>query len=259
MNHWSDVTRPVIDLPQIPRPECDPIDFARRIGFTPDPTQAEILLSTTNRGILNCTRQWGKSTLMAALALHHAYTTPDSLVLVLSPSARQSGEFLRKVETFAARLGLPKRTDGRNEMSLALPNSARIVALPGRDDTIRGFSNVTLLLVDEAAYVNDRLFHSVLAMLAVSDGRLWLMSTPNGQQGFFWKTWTEAGPHWLKIAVSAADCPRISPRFIAEMRTLVDPRVFSQEYECQFLAPEGAFFESHWLEGMFTDEPPAWK
>ena len=259
MHEWSSEVLPEITFPPPERPSCDPIDFALSLGFTPDPMQAEILRSTTHRGILNCSRQWGKSTVMAALALHHAATNPASLTLVVSPSARQSGEFLRKVEDFAVRINLPKRSDGRNDMSLRLPNEARIVALPASGDTIRGFSNVSLLLIDEAAYVPDPLFHSVLAMLAASGGRLWLMSTPNGQRGFFYQTWTQAGPHWLKIAVPARDCPRIAPAFLDEVRTLLPPDIFSQEYECQFLAPVGALFEIHWLEGMFTDEPRAWK
>ena len=74
----------------------DPAAFARtRLGFRPDPHQTLVLRSDARRGLLNCTRQWGKSTVTAAKAVHHAWAYPDSLVLVVSPSARQSGEFLR--------------------------------------------------------------------------------------------------------------------------------------------------------------------
>ena len=70
----------------------DAVEFARtRLGFEPDEQQAEVLRSEAKRGILNCTRQWGKSTVAAAKAVHRAYTRPGSLVLVASPSERQSG------------------------------------------------------------------------------------------------------------------------------------------------------------------------
>ena len=49
------------------------VEFARRLGFHPNPRQAEVLASGAKRGILNCTRQWGKSTVTAIKALHHAY------------------------------------------------------------------------------------------------------------------------------------------------------------------------------------------
>src|SRR5687768_7840554 len=73
----------------------------RRLGFEPDGVQRRLLDTAAGRVILNCTRQWGKSTTTAAKAVHHAYTKPESLTLVVSPSARQSGEFLRKAAGFA--------------------------------------------------------------------------------------------------------------------------------------------------------------
>ena len=74
----------------------DAADFARtQLGFVPDAQQTEVLLSNAKRGILNCSRQWGKSTVTAAKAVHRAYTRPGCLVLVASPGERQSAEFLR--------------------------------------------------------------------------------------------------------------------------------------------------------------------
>src|SRR5215467_12406076 len=102
--------------------------------------------SRRGRGLLNCSRQWGKSTVSAAKALYTAWHEAGSLTLVVSPSARQSGEFLRKAEGFARRLGIRPRGDGDNEISLALPNGSRIVGLPGAEATIRGFSAVSLVL-----------------------------------------------------------------------------------------------------------------
>jgi len=66
-------------------------------------------------------------------------------------------------------------------MSLEFPNGARIIGLPGSEATIRGFSAVSLLLVDEAARVSDDLYKAIRPMLAVSAGELWLMSTPFGK------------------------------------------------------------------------------
>jgi hypothetical protein len=78
------------------RPEArgviDPVEFARkRLRFEPDERQIEVLRSDAKRGILNCTRQWGKSTIAAAKAVHRAYTREKSLVLVASPAARGWG------------------------------------------------------------------------------------------------------------------------------------------------------------------------
>ena len=75
----------------------DPVEFAReRLGFEPDEAQAAVLRSGARRLVLNCTRQWGKSTLTAAKAVHRAWTEAGSTVLVTSPSERQSAELVRK-------------------------------------------------------------------------------------------------------------------------------------------------------------------
>jgi hypothetical protein len=55
---------------------------------------------------------------------------------------------------------------------LTLSNGARIIALPGKEETIRGFSGVTLLVIDEAARVLDDLYQACRPMLAVSGGRI---------------------------------------------------------------------------------------
>ena len=119
---------------------ADIVTFAReRLGFDPDAKQ-ELVLRGGRRGIVNCTRQWGKSTVTAAKAVHRAYSVAGSLTLVVTPSGRQSGEFLRKAEEFVRRLGIKVRGDGDNEISIAFPNGSRIVGLPGNEATARGYS-----------------------------------------------------------------------------------------------------------------------
>ena len=83
------------------------VEFAAaRLGFVADEKQAEVLRWKAKRALLACTRQWGKSTTAAVKAVHRAYTEPGSLVLVASPSERQSAELLGKVEGFVRRLGI---------------------------------------------------------------------------------------------------------------------------------------------------------
>jgi RNase P/RNase MRP subunit POP5 len=89
--------------------------MAKWFGFQPDEKQLAVLESKSSRGILNCSRQWGKSTVAAVKALHRAYSVPESLVLVASPSGRQSGEFIEKTTKIMRRAGLPIRGDGFND------------------------------------------------------------------------------------------------------------------------------------------------
>ena len=238
--------------------EPDAAEWVRRkLGIAPDRLQAEVLRTGTKRGILNCCRQWGKSTITAAKAVHQAQTRVGSLTLVVSPSSRQSGEFLRKATGFARRLGLRPRGDGDNEISLAFPNGSRIVGLPGTEATVRGFSAVALLLVDEAARVSDEMYYSIRPMLAVSDGALWLMSTPFGQRGFFYETWAKGGAEWERFRAPATECGRISRVFLKEERATMGERWFRQEYLCEFEETLGSLFGRGLVEqAMGSDVKP---
>ena len=144
-------------------------------------------------------------------------------------------------------------------MSLLLPNGSRVVGVPSVEDTVRGFSAVDLLLVDEAARVPDELFHAVRPMVAVSGGDIWLMSTPKGRRGFFWETWQEGGPEWRRVMAPATECGRIPAAFLEEEMRAQGERWFRQEYLCEFVDTDEYCFRRELIEQAITDEiEPLW-
>lgn len=174
-------------------------------------------------------------------------------MLVASPSERQSAEFLRKASALVRRLDVPVRGDGDNAASLLFPNGSRIVGLPGTEATVRGFSAVSLLLIDEASRVSDDMYQSLRPMLAVGDGDLWLMSTPCGQRGFFYEAWRGADAGWLRVSVKATECERIGSDFLAEERLLKTADCFAQEYLCEFTGTEDLVFDPGLIEAAMDD------
>jgi hypothetical protein len=81
--------------------------FAKEAGLEPDPWQRDLLRSSSDRVLLNCCRQSGKSTMTAIIALHRALYHPSSLILCLAPALRQSQELFGKVLGFYGDLGRP--------------------------------------------------------------------------------------------------------------------------------------------------------
>jgi hypothetical protein len=229
----------------------DPVRFAERVGLPPDPWQARALRSTAPRLLLNASRQSGKSTTVAALALHTALYDPGALVLMLSPSLRQSGELFRKALGMYRSLALTVPAESETALTLTLESGSRIVSLPGRDQTIRGYSGVRLVLIDEASRVEDGLYFSVRPMVAVSGGRIIGLSTPWGQRGWWHREWTE-GSAWEKYEVPATDCPRISPAFLEEERRSMGAQTFASEYLCQFVATEDQVFSDEDIAAALT-------
>jgi hypothetical protein len=231
----------------------DRVLFARALSVEPDPWQRELLRSSSDRVLLNCCRQSGKSTMTAVIGLHRALYHPGSLILCLAPALRQSQELFGKVLTFYRDLGRPIPAQAERKLSLELENESRIVTLPGTDKTIRGFSGATLLIVDEAARVEDELYFAVRPMLAVSGGALVMLSTPAGRRGIFFEEWV-SGHGWERYEVTAEECPRISPEFLEEERQVLPSWVYRQEYECSFEKIEDAIFTYEMVQQAVTSE-----
>ena len=230
----------------------DPCLLMQEAGLEPDTWQKNFLRSSSDRQLLLCTRQAGKSTVTAIMALHEALYSANALVLLLSPSLRQSQELFRKLlQAYGAVANKPPSLQ-ESSLRLELPNGSRIVSLPGKEETVRGFSGVTLLVIDEASRVSDDLYYAVRPMLAVSSGRIVCLSTPFGKRGFFFEEWTN-GQRWNRLKVTADECPRISPEFLDEERRTLGPHWFAQEYMCEFADTSHQLFGHDLLMAALDD------
>lgn len=236
----------------------DPCALAEAVGATPDDWQREVFRSEARRTLLCCGRQTGKSFVASILAVHTAVYVPGSLVLLLSPSLRQSQELFRKVTSVYRALGRPVDATAENALSLTLESGSRIVSLPGTEQTIRSFSSVDLLVIDESARVPNDLYHAVTPFLAVGNGRLIAASTPAGMRGWWSDAWHDDSAPWQRVRVETADCPRISAEFLASELASMGSLFYAQEYCCDFLSSESAAFESAWLESLINEELEAW-
>lgn len=228
----------------------DPVLWAKEtLGYRPDPWQEKLLRSRSRKIILNCSRQSGKSTTCAALGLHESIYRRPSFGLVIAPSQDQSAELMMKFDEFRGAVELPSdylSTD--TKLAVKFANGNRFVARPGSEKTARSFSAVTLLLEDEAARVSDALYNSVRPMLAVSNGRHILMSTPFGKLNHFFKIWDEQRDIWEWYEIPAEMCPRITKEFLEEEQR-TNPW-FAQEYHCVFMDAEGSIFSSDLFKSL---------
>lgn len=223
----------------------DRVAFAEdTLAVALDSWQAGLLESDSPRILLNACRQSGKSTITAALAVWEAVYVPKSLILMLSPSQRQSRELFAKAMAVYRAIGVAVPSEVENRLELELTNGSRIVSLPGKEQTIRGYSGARLILIDEASRVPDELYRAVRPMLAVSGGRLIALSTPFGKRGWWYEAWEDGGPVWERVFLTADQCPRISPDFLDEERRELGPLWFRSEYLCEFVDVDDAVFRT---------------
>ncbi len=225
-----------------------------KLGFRPDPMQRRLLDTNSRRVLLNCTRQWANRRPRRPRRCTRPYTKPESLTLVVSPSGRQSGEFLRKAAHFARKLGVRVKGDGDNEISLAFPNGSRLVGVPGNEATVRGFSAVRLLLVDEASRVSEGTLRSGPTDAGGERRSALAAEHAGGEAGILLRS---VGARRAGVGAGAgagdgmsADRP---PHSLESERRTMGDRYFRQEFLCEFVATECAVFDRDLIERAFTD------
>jgi hypothetical protein len=251
-----------------------PVDLARDLGVTLDAWQQHLLLSTARRVVVRAPRQVGKTLTVSILALFVAVTTPEGLILVVSPAERQAKELVRVARGLAARLGL---STTEREQSIApsavsmtkveFPNGSRILSVPGSSEaTIRGFSAPSLIIVDEAARVAEPTLDAVRPMMvAAPASRLLLLSSPWAKMGLFYRAATDETGVWEQHRITLDECPRLSRTFIEEERKTLPSWVFSREYLGEFSDDEQTLFSRELimsamdesLEPLFAEDDDA--
>jgi len=237
----------------------DPALFCRVTGIIPDDWQERVLRSTAQRLLLNCSRQSGKSTVTGVLAMHTALYHPGSLTLMVSPTQRQSGELFRKALAAYRALGRPVPPESESALQLELENGSRLVALPGQEGTIRSYSGVSLLLIDEAARVKTESYMSVRPMLATSRGRMIALSTPFGTRGWWYDAYRDRARNgWEYYEVTAEQCPHIPREFLAQERKDMGAWWYDQEYACVFRDAQDAVFTQRDIDAMFAEDYEPW-
>ena len=223
-------------------------------GFNPDPWQKKLIDIPPKRGLILTSRQVGKSTTVGAITTNVITKEPGALVLLLSPSQRQSGELFRKVLDFYNSAGKPIPTVSETALGLELENGARVVSLPGKGKTVRSFSGVRLIIIDEASLVEDELYHTVRPMLAVSGGSIILLSTPFGKRGFFHREWESGSNVWERVMITADQCPRISKEFLAEELEALGDWWYRQEYFCEFMDTTDSPFTFEQIQAILCED-----
>lgn len=111
-----------------------------------------------------------------------------------------------------------------------------------------------LVLLDEAARVPDELYDALAPALAMSRGRMILLSTLWGKRGIFFHLWSEGGPDWYRVRVPAGACARIPSAFLDEQRRTMPLWNYRQEFECEFVETTDQVFSYEHVKAALSSE-----
>lgn len=233
--------------------EINPVEWAeQRLGIVLDEWQRNVLTSGAKRMLLVCPRQSGKSTIVGCLAGSLMVAHPGIKVVVLSPTQRQSSLLAAKVSDVLG--GEPVLSDSVSR--LVLSNGSSLDSLPGdQPKTIRG-ATADVLVIDEASRIKDELVAAALPMVAATDGRILMLSTPAGSSGAFSDFWHDEQDDWERVFVTAEMVPRYSKSMLDGMRRRLGARIFAQEFSGEFLEAPGQLFSNADLNELFARRLP---
>jgi len=217
----------------------DPVRFAAQMGFPNlDDWQKSLLLERENKRTILCMgRQVGKTEAVSLAAAYEAAFFKNSQILLLSASLRQSQLLMSRVKNHISKLASIGiiRVRRETELKIELQSGSVITALPSSESTIRGYANIDLLLIDEASHVDTDLYKATRAFLAVSNGRLILLSTPHSTRGFFFEAWNNQDEDWTRIKVTTEECSRVSKEWLSQEKKSIGDAWYRQEYLAEFI------------------------
>lgn len=225
-------------------------------------------------------RQTGKSETIAHIALHTAFTKTQADVLIVAPGRRQAAELYAKVIHALERSPLIRSSvKGKpTKEQTEFLNGSRIINLPAGDsgDTIRGYS-ISLLILEEMAFIPERVKIAVEQGLTSAAGKEIVISTPQGRNNAFYRIYfptpntgydmSKMGrqqigdwscyryDYTVGINVFKPDgSPQLSPMHINKFRRELPEWRFKTEYGAEFIEDIDAYFSQSTIDECFNSK-----
>jgi hypothetical protein len=199
-------------------------------------------------------RQLGISTLAAGYSLWLMLFHKDKNVLCIATKQETARNMVTKVKFMFDNLPtwLKIGAEENNKLSLRLSNGSQIKATSANSDAGRSEA-VSLLIVDEAAFIEqiDHIWASAQQTLATGGGAI-VLSTPYGTGNWFHKTWVAAENQqndFLPIKLPWYVHPERDEAWRKRQDELLgDPRLASQECDCDFSTSGDVVFYPEWID-----------
>jgi hypothetical protein len=205
---------------------------------TLDPWQKEVLKSKGWMA-LRAGRQSGKSTIVSIKVSEHAVNNANQTIMIISKTERQALLLFEKVLhylTMRHKIMIKGGKDRPTRHKITLSNGSIIHSLPTGDTGygIMGFT-LNLLVVDEAAFIEEGVFNAVIPALSAVGGDLWLLSTPCGKNNYFYNAFQSN--QFKHFHVSSEDCVRTEEhrKFLEKEKHRLTRALYAQWYLGEFV------------------------
>lgn len=190
-------------------------------------------------GILG--RQSGKDFLLSCFVVWQSIINSNSKILLVSASQRASDLLYNRILGFIGQSNeLFDSVDRSNMEKCLLKNNSEVWSLPATG-LIRGFTEVTHIITNEAHEIPDDTFSAVEPMLAVKNGYLYIFSTPRGCIGRLWVAFND--PLFSKVQLPSTVNKHIPEDYFELQKQTMDSLEYDMEINAQFQESVDAFFK----------------
>ena len=220
-------------------------------------TWQESVLATQGNLILRSGRQVGKSEVISEKCARYALENENKTVMVIAFVERQAllifSKILNKIHRespYSIMGGVDKPTKHK----ITLKNGTEIYCFAAGETGygIMGYT-IDLLIADEAAFINEEVWNSVIPTLAATEGIIWLLSTPKLKEGFYWDCFDDVD--YANFHESSEDCPHITKEFLEKQKKRFSKGQYAQMYLGEFLEGAARIFNDDWIEKVCILQP----
>jgi len=202
------------------------------------------VLETKGNICLRSGRQVGKSTIIGIKAADYALKNKDKLIMIISKTERQASLLFSKVLFNLNQTAPNQILTGKNRPTkhlINLKNGSKIYSLPAGDTGfgIMGFT-IDLLIADEAAFIPEEVWNSIVPALAITRGEIWLLSTPYVKKGYYYNCFNDES--FTNFHQSTEDCPRKDVEFLKHQKEILTKAQYAQMYLGLFVDEIKQFF-----------------
>jgi hypothetical protein len=227
--------------------------------FVLDQWQKDVLESEGN--ICICSgRQVGKSEIIALKTATFISKYPRKRVLIVSVTESQAEMMLQKILLHLYEIDRKLISKGKDK-----PTKHKVVLVNGSWAITKAVGQyglgalgltVDVVVPDECAYLPETIWASITPMLLTTGGSLWLLSTPNAQEGYFYQAYTEPSFGFKTFHVNSEEVANARPEpqrsimlaYLEREKARMSPMQYAQQYLAQFQEELGQLFPDELIQ-----------
>jgi hypothetical protein len=214
--------------------------------FKLDSWQEEVLKAEGNLCI-NSGRQVGKSAIIAIKASEYMVNHPGKKILIISVTEDQAEMMMQKIllylfDNYKDQIAKGKDKPSKHLVRLKNKSEVKCKAVGQYGLGVLGLT-IDILIPDEAAYMPDMIWQSVTPMLLTTGGNIWLVSTPNSKEGYFFDAYTNPALGFKTFHVNSEEVAEQRPEpqrsimlnYLKSEKARMTDLQYAQQYLAQFL------------------------